>query len=230
MTSFPWGGIVKKLILIAVLLSAGMAVAKEKAVPADQEPLHNVVLKNDYVEVMRLTIPPGRSTQWHTHANDRVVVILSEASVNEDVPGKNLTQALNASAGDVFTVANAGLPLTHRINNSGKTVFEAVDVELLQRPEGPAAEQIVIPVAEGPSFSIYRYALAPGASTSQHTHSRPYLIIAAAPMQLLMKAPDGSSMEHPLKAGDFHWIDSKVTHSLINNGKESGTIIEVELK
>jgi mannose-6-phosphate isomerase-like protein (cupin superfamily) len=45
-----------------------------------------------------------------------------------------------------------------------------------------------------------------------------------------MKAPDGGSMDHPVKTGDFHWIDSKVTHTLTNNGKESGVIIEVELR
>jgi quercetin dioxygenase-like cupin family protein len=221
---------VKNILFIAVLLSAGMTVAKEKAVPADQEPLHKVVLQNDYVEVVRLTIPPGRSTQWHTHAHDRVVVILSEATVNEDVPGKNLTQALNTSAGDVFTMAEADHPLTHRLNNDGKTAFEAIDIELLQRPDGPATDQIVIPAAEGPNFRIYRYPLSPGASTPQHTHSRPYLIIAATPMQLLMKAPDGSSMDHPVKTGDARWIDEKVTHSLINNGKESGIVIEVEIR
>jgi quercetin dioxygenase-like cupin family protein len=221
---------VKNIILIAVLLSAGMAVAKEKAVPANQEPLHKAVLKNDYVEVMRLTIPPGRSTQWHTHSSDRIVVILSEASINEDVPGKNLTQALNTSAGDIFAVANADQPLTHRINNEGKTALEALDIELLRRPDGPATDQIAIPAAESPGFRVYRYALSPGASAPQHAHSRPYLIIAPTPMQLVMKGPDGSSMDHPLKAGDFHWIEDNGTHSLVNNGKESGLIIEVELK
>ena len=220
----------KNLFLIAVLLSSGMAAAKEKAVPADEEPSHQVVLKNEYVEAMRLTILPGKNTQWHTHSYNRVVVVLSESSVNEDVPGKSLVQALNTSAGDVYTAANADLPYTHRINNEGKTEFEALDIELLKRPDGPAAEPNGIPAAENPSFTVYRYTLSPGASTPQHTHSRPYLIIAATPMQLLMKAPDGSSKEEAVKQGDIHWIADKVTHSLINNGAYPGIIIEVELK
>jgi quercetin dioxygenase-like cupin family protein len=220
----------RNVILIAVLLSSGIGIAKEKSVPADMEPSHKVVFSNNYVEVIRLTLPPGRSTQWHSHSFDRVVVFLSEAMVNEAVPGKSLTQQLNTSAGDVFTMANTNEPLTHRINNEGKTAFEALDVELMQRPEGPSNEQIAMPVAEGPSFRVYKYALAPGASTPQHEHSRPYLIIAATPMQLVMKAPDGATTDYPVKAGDAHWIDTKVTHSLINNGKEPGIIIEVELR
>jgi hypothetical protein len=59
---------------------------------------------------------------------------------------------------------------------------------------------------------------------------RPYLIIAATPMQLSMKSPDGASMDHPIRAGDFHWIDRKVTHVLTNSGTEAGVIVEVELK
>jgi quercetin dioxygenase-like cupin family protein len=220
----------KNVILFASLLSLGMAVAKDKTVPAEEEPMHKVVLKNDYVEIMRLTVPPGRNTQWHTHSHERVVVMLSEAIVNEDMPGKSLTQALNTSAGDVSTVSNTDPPLTHRLSNEGKAAFEAVDIELLRRPDGPATDPIVFPAAESPGFRVYRWALSPGAATAQHKHSRPYLIVAATPMQLVMKAPDGSSMDHPVKAGDVHWIDSSVTHSLINNGKEAGTIIEVELQ
>jgi mannose-6-phosphate isomerase-like protein (cupin superfamily) len=63
-----------------------------------------------------------------------------------------------------------------------------------------------------------------------HTHTRPYLIIAVTPIQLVMKAPDGASMEHPIKAGDFHWIEDRVIHSLSNSGNNAGMIVEVELR
>ena len=33
-----------------------------------------------------------------------------------------------------------------------------------------------------------------------------------------------------MKAADFHWVDGKVTHTLTNDGPESGVLIEVELK
>jgi len=66
--------------------------------------------------------------------------------------------------------------------------------------------------------------------TTPFTHERPYLVIAATPMQLLMKSPDGASMEHPIKAGDLHWVESKVTHVRTNRGTEAGVIVEVELK
>jgi len=45
-----------------------------------------------------------------------------------------------------------------------------------------------------------------------------------------MTAADGKSSAHEIKAGEFHWVDGKVTHSLTNEGPAEGQIIEVELK
>ena len=71
---------------------------------------------------------------------------------------------------------------------------------------------------------------APGASSAQHTHERPYLVIAATRTQLKMTGPDGKTSTHEVKAGDFHWVDSKVTHTLANDGATEGQIVELELK
>jgi mannose-6-phosphate isomerase-like protein (cupin superfamily) len=45
-----------------------------------------------------------------------------------------------------------------------------------------------------------------------------------------MTDPEGKSMTHEVKPGDFHWIDAKVTHSLSNEGTTVGEIVEIELK
>ncbi len=215
---------------IAVLFFSGLVIAQERVVPADQESLHKVELKNDYIEVLHVTIPPGQSTLLHTHSHDRTAVVLSNSTVKEDILGKEQNQAPAANAGSVSPQEHVKQHFTHRLKNIGTKPFEVLDIELLKRPDGPATEPIGIPASESNSFRTYRWTIAPGSSTPEHTHLRPYLIIAATPMQLLMKSPGGDSMEHPVKAGDFHWVDSKVTHTLINNGKESGTIIEVEIR
>lgn len=33
-----------------------------------------------------------------------------------------------------------------------------------------------------------------------------------------------------VKPGDFHWVDSRVTHALANGGHDPGDLVEVELK
>ena len=49
-------------------------------------------------------------------------------------------------------------------------------------------------------------------------------------MNLRMTAPGGGSMTHPVKAGDLHWVEAAVTHSLINEGPEKAVLVEFELK
>ncbi len=63
-----------------------------------------------------------------------------------------------------------------------------------------------------------------------HTHVRPYLIVATTGFTLKMTAPDGQAVSHDVKRGDFHWVDTKVTHTLANAGTTEGQIVEVELK
>ena len=63
-----------------------------------------------------------------------------------------------------------------------------------------------------------------------HTHVQPYVIVAVTAFPLKMTSPDGQSMSHEIKPGDFHWVTSKVTHSLANEGTEEAQIVEIELK
>ncbi len=213
-----------------VLAAAAAAQTMKSPVPVDQEPRHQLVLKNDYVEVLHVTVPAGQSTEFHTHSHDGAAIRLSRASVSSDLPDKGTTPPQQVEPGDVSVSSYAKQPLTHRVNNVGVTTFEVIDLEFLKRPEGPAADPVAPPAAENQTARVYRWPLAPGASSPEHTHRRPYLIIAATPMQLRMTGPTGAPMEHPVKAGDFHWIDSTVTHVLTNAGTEPGILVEVELK
>ena len=199
-------------------------------VPVNREPLHKVVFSNEYVEVLHLVLPAGQRTLFHTHSHDGVAVRLSEATVNVDIPGKEPTPPGAAHIGDVSAQAYAEKPMTHRVNNVGTTPFDVIDIEFLGRPAGPPTEPLATPAAENSSARVYRWVLRQGASTPEHTHERPYLVIAATAMHLAMKAPDGATMDHSVKAGDFHWVDARVTHTLTNRGEESGVLLEVELK
>ena len=77
---------------------------------------------------------------------------------------------------------------------------------------------------------VYRYVLAPGAASVLHAHARPYLLIAATAINLRMTSPGQASMEHAVKAGDMHWVDSAVTHTLMNRGTKNAILVEIELK
>jgi len=203
--------------------------AQQAPLPVDEEPHHHVVLRNDDVLIMHVILPAGENTLYHTHSRDRVSVALTSTTLALQELGKPEGNPGTTHPGDISAITSDG-PYTHRLRNLGPATFEVVDVEFFHRPANPASKLAAPAAAENPSARVYKWVLAPGASTPMHAHERPYVILAVTPMQLKMTAPDGSSMAHEIKAGDFHWIDAKVTHTLANAGSAEGEIVEIELK
>ena len=214
---------------LVVLASSTLVAAQQPPIPVEQEPHHRLVLKNDSVVVLRVKLLPGESTVYHTHSRDRMSVYLADTSITEQKPGEPEGALAPKKPGDVAATTTNEL-FSHRVHNVGTADFEVLDVELLHRPENPSGPAAATVAAENPSARIYKWTLAPGASSEMHTHERPYLIISATPLVLKMSGPDGKSMTHEVTAGDFHWIDGRVTHSLANAGTAPGTIVEIELK
>lgn len=212
-----------------VLVLSTVMPAQQSPVSLEEEPHHHLLLKNESVIVLRVHLLPGESTLFHTHLHDRVAIDLSGATITRQKLGEADSEPEVTKPGDVAASESKG-PYTHRVHNAGTVVFEVLDVELLHRPTtapGPAAGKVE---AENPSARVYKWTLAPGATSAMHTHERPYLIISATPLMLKMTDPEGKSFTHEVKAGDVHWVDAKVTHSLANEGTTVGQIVEIELK
>ena len=203
--------------------------AQQSPVPVEDEPHHHVLLKNESVLVMRVTLEPGESTLFHTHSHDRVAIDLADARITLQKLGEPEGEPESTKSGDVAASESKGT-YTHRVHNVGPSVFEVLDVELLQRPKQPSSLAVAKVEAENPSARVYKWTLAAGAASSMHTHERPYLIISATPLVLKMTDPEGKSFTHEVKAGDFHWVDAKVTHTLANEGTAVGQVVEIELK
>ena len=204
--------------------------SSQTSIPVEAEPLHKVLLQNDSVMVLKLTLPPGQRTQFHTHTHDRVAIELSAAEItqqkiNEPEGSKTATKPGNISA---LTLTDASF--THRVHNVGKTPYEVLDIELLRRPETPSTALAATVAAENPSARIYNWVLPPGATSPMHTHARPYVIVSISEINLSMTSPDGQSATHGVGPGDFRFVDAKITHNLGNVGPSPGQIIEVELK
>ena len=217
-------------VALCLLSFLSFGTAQQAAVPVEQEPFHHVQLKNDDVVVIRATLAPGDLTGYHIHSCNRAGVDLTPNTTTGQELGKTAGAPRVSKQGTVFSDSCTGTPLTHRVHNVGSTPMDVVDVEFLRTP-GKASEAVAGPVAaENASARIYRWVIAPGTATPMHTHTRPYLIVAATPMRLTMTAPDGQSRTEEVKAGDFHWVEIPVTHSLANGSSNEGQIVEFELK
>jgi quercetin dioxygenase-like cupin family protein len=189
-----------------------------------------MVLKNESIVVMHLTLPPGERTLYHTHSHDRVAIPLSTTSITQQVLNEKESAPSPSEAGTFSALTLAGSSYTHRVHNVGPVPYDVLDVELQERPRAPSPPAAAIVAAENPSARIYNWVLSPSAASSTHTHTRPYLIVATTGFTLKMTSPDGQSFTHALKPGDFHWVETKVTHTLANAGTAEGQLVEVELK
>lgn len=221
-----------KTYSVVFLFSSFVFAAQEASapVPVENEPLHHVVLKNESVVVIHLTLPPGERTLYHTHSHDRVAIPLSSTSITQQVLNEKEGPSSRSEPGSFSALTLAGSSYTHRVHNVGANPYDVLDVELLVRPQLPSPVTATTVAAENPSARIYNWVLAPGATSAMHAHARPYLIVAVTGFTLKMTAPDGQSITHEIKRGDFHWVDTKVTHTLANTGSAEGQIVEIELK
>ncbi len=228
----PGGFSMKCTFSIATLLVfSGFAAAQTtEPVPVDQEPHHHVLLRNDDVLVLRCTVPHGERTLFHTHSSDSIAVELAHATIVQQKWAAPETSADKVIPGQLSVRILNGATYTHRIENVGQTEFDVFDVEILRPSVNPSSTLAGPVAAETPGARAYKWTLAPGSTTPMHAHERPYIIVSVTAFPLKMTAPDGQSMTHDLKPGDFHWVQSTVTHSLTNAGKEEAQIIEIELK
>src|SRR5436190_4816884 len=221
-----------KTYSVVFLFSSFIFAAQDVTAPVlvENEPLHHVVLKNESVVVVHLTLPPGERTLYHTHTHDRVAIPLSSTSITQQVWNEKEGPSSRSEPGSFSALTLAGTSYTHRVHNVGTNPYDVLDVELLVRPQSPSPVTAARVAAENPSARIYNWVLAPGSASAMHTHARPYFIVAVSGFTLKMTAPDGQSIKHEINRGDFHWVDAKVTHTLANAGSAEGQIVEVELK
>jgi|SRR5271169_3058193 len=218
------------LLLFSVSLLAAQKSFEDPPVPVEQEPHHHTVLRNNYVLVTHVSLREGERTLYHIHDHDRVSVELSSANISQQKLNEPEGPSTPTKPGELSAPTVGATPLIHRVHNFGPGTFEVLDIELLERPLQPSASDAAPVAVENPSARVYQWLLAPGASTPMHTHSRPYLIVAVTKMPLKMTGPDGQSQSHEIQSGDFHWVDTRVTHSLANEGTTEGQIVEVEMK
>jgi hypothetical protein len=94
-------------------------------VPVDQEPMHKMVLDNEYVRVFLVEVPSHGSTMFHRHNRDYIFVTLGDTEVeSERVNEKPLRLSLKDGEAR-FTKGG----FAHRANNLSDKSFRNVTVE-----------------------------------------------------------------------------------------------------
>src|SRR6516225_9113675 len=145
----------KASIVLLAISFAMTSPSPEKVVPVEDEPSHKTVFQNDYVQVFRVTLPPGQSTLMHVHAHDDAAVRLSQSQTTQQTLGQPVSKAEDSRPGMVSARTNEPQSLTHQVNNVGTTVFDVIDVQVLKRPPGAEAAALGPVAAENPRMGVY---------------------------------------------------------------------------
>src|SRR5438045_2634886 len=121
-----------RTLLIVLASFTTLAVqAAEKPVPVQQEPLHKVVFENNYLRIIDVQIRPGETSLYHTHEIPSVIVYLTKSTNrSESLPDKQILMR-DVSPGQSRYAPYDQKPLTHRVTNTGSSLFRVFDIEVL---------------------------------------------------------------------------------------------------
>jgi hypothetical protein len=100
-------------------------------VPMSEEPDHQLVLSNKYINAYDVQVSPKGSTLLHQHLYDNIFVVLGAADVTNNVQGQTPAHLTLTDSSVNFRHA----PYAHSVTNDGATPFRNVIVEFLQ-PQG----------------------------------------------------------------------------------------------
>jgi hypothetical protein len=216
----------KRLIRIALPLLACAAAALAQT---------NVVLDNDQVRILKVTVPTDHTTGFHVHTTNRVMVYLNKGGqsiIRQDGP----TTVQKWKAGEPLWSPAIGM---HRVVLAAKEPNTIVEIELKQpAPATPAAMSRLHPLNADPKHNklefendqvwVYRTKYKAGDDIPTHEHQNPRIstYLTASDTNDI----DGAGvMTHTVhEAGDIAWSVRQVRHHA--KAQRASETVVVELK
>jgi len=224
--------------LACILAIPAMAQNKEVGVPILKAPYHLPVFTNEYVTVLKIFIPPGRTTGYHTHTEDSVSVNIVPADMtNQNLGSSEVTRGERAQRGRAgYTSYSKQGPRTHKATNIGETPFHNISFILRNREPGrftPSSRTNVpgyVQILDNERVRGWRLVLEPGQSTAAITQTAPGLRIVLDGGELVESVPGQADRGWMLATGEFYWQDPGVTRGHRNSGTTRIEIEEFEIK
>jgi hypothetical protein len=207
----------------AICLLPSPVLAQTPAVPTmDHEPHHHLALRNEYVKVFNVQVPPGDSIILHSHDQDTVAIAIGEQLVTVGIPGKPDVHQKNADA--QVRLQRSGY--VHSTHVDGDTPYHTVAVELMHPQtnfHNVCAE--VLPdqplncprEAETESTAYSTQPLLASNETEVlllRIHPHHSMKLRGVPSPQLLVALDAASIpaiKLALHPGDFNWADNSAS-------------------
>jgi len=221
--------------LLCLVLLIGACNGSPDAVPVFEEPLHRLVLERPEARVLDVQMEPDDTSLFHIHAHDIFFAVVDGSRVwSESSTGGVAHVTWNAG----YLVDNIQYSFgskVHRVGNDGDRPFRLIAIENLGDPtcldslEMGRVGLLGEPAVEDVRFRAYQNALEPGDSVASHVHIYPLLILQSTVGQILVTS-GGLDAPLSLGKGEWHWVDSGISHRYINGSDSSVTIVEIEIR
>lgn len=224
------------LALAGAALTAAPTLGAQEGVPVEQAPYHVPVFDNDYVRVLNVIIPPGRTSGFHRHTLDTVGVQITDTARTAQLPGGPVTVSPSREPGTVQFARYGREPNLHAVSVTGDGVFHNIVIELLEANaygftpgsrDGVAGYDIVL---DNERARAWRLVLAPGEQAPAITQGAPGLRIVVRGGELVERVRGRPDRGMAPRAGEFYWQEAGLTRAVENIGTTSIELVEVELK
>lgn len=195
----------KFLAVLTFACWAGSVVAQTEAVPITQEPVHHLVLENEYTRVFYVEVPVGEQTLVHEHKNDYVFVTLGDSDV-ENVPQGKDPVRLQLKDGEVRYVK---APLVHRAKNLATTPFRNVTIEILKAGDAGEEKRANLRIAastveriSNKKVTVVAYRAKAHGSIDSDATTLPSLFVADSDLEITARKAGRAT----LHSGDVKWL------------------------
>ena len=226
------------LALVSTFVLPAMAQKQDIPEPILKAPYHLPVFTNEYVTVLKIFIPPGRNTGYHTHTEDSVSVNIIPADMtNQNLGSSEVTPNKRAARGRAaYTAYGKDGSRTHKAANVGQTPFH--NISFIFRNRDPwrltASSRTEVPpyvqIMDNERVRGWRLVLEPGQSVAAITQTAPGLRVVLDGGELIESVPGHADRGWVLSTGETYWQDSGVTRALRNIGTTRIEIEEFEIK
>ena len=226
-------------LLTACICSLALTAAAQdegQPVPVEKAAYHVPVFRNEYVTLVNVYIPPGRSVGYHIHSLDQISVVVQDADNAGNVLGEPPYLPRRTPRGNVTYTAFSKKPLIHRVNNAGPTPFHNIVTTILypepgrftpgSRADAPAYAQLV----DNERVRIWRLVLEPGQSAAPITQKAPGFRVVVDGGEIVESVPGQADRGMSLKLGEFYWQEPGATRAVRNIGTTRINLVEIELK
>jgi hypothetical protein len=194
---------------------------EQMAVPANEASFHVPVFQNDFIRLLNVDIPAGRSSGYHVHLPDLVTVVVEDSDSVAQEFGREPNPPAHQPRGNVVYTKYGEMGLTHNVTNAGRSPYHLIGVEVLKSqlgrfsPSSRADVPSYLQVIDNENVRGWRLVLEPGQSVAPITQPAPGIRIVVDGGEIAEVVPGHADRAMLLKSGEFAWQGPGITAGFI---------------